>query len=136
MIQLFLNAHGYGDFVFLVLRLVVGAIFLVHGLEKRSMWKMSPSETMPPRMLYIFRALSVYEPLAGTALILGFLAQLFSVGLIVVMFGAIAMKVFSWGRKFTGEGGWEFELLLLASLLVLLCFGAGSYSLDWPLFGL
>lgn len=136
MIQFFLNAHNYGDFVFLLLRLAIGAIFLAHGLPKREMWKAAPSENMTKSMIYILRGLSVYEPLAAVAIITGFLTQFFAAGLIVVMIGAIYMKVFVWGKKFSSDGGWEFEFILLASLIVVLCFGAGAYGLDRPLLGL
>lgn len=136
MIQLFLSAHNYGDFAFLLLRLAVGVIFLVHGLPKRSMWKMAPSEGMSRQMLYTFRALSIYEPVAALALFAGFLTQLFAIGLIIIMIGAAYMKIFAWGNKFIGDGGWELELILLASLIVILCFGAGAYGVDRSLFGL
>lgn len=136
MIQLLLSAHDYGDLVFLLLRIAVGIVFLVHGLQKWPMWIATPSEGMSRRMLYVFRSLSVFEPVAALALFSGFLTQVFAAGLIVVMAGAIYMKVFVWGKKFTGDGGWEFEFVLIAALIIILCFGAGAYGLDRPLFGL
>ena len=41
------NLHHLGDWALLVLRLGLGAIFLVHGRQKLRMWKMQPSAQMP-----------------------------------------------------------------------------------------
>lgn len=136
MIQLLLGAHNYGDLAFLILRFALAAVFLAHGLGKRTMWRMSPSEEMPKKMLYVFRTLSIYEPLAAVALIGGFLTQIFAAGLSIVMLGAIYMKIFVWGKKFTGEDGWELDLIIIAALFSIVCFGAGAYGLDRLIFGL
>ncbi len=85
------------DWGLLALRLAIAAIFLVHGMQKRAMWNAQPSEQMPAQMLRIIRILSIAEPLGGLAMVLGFLTQFASVGLGIIMLGAINLKV-SWGE--------------------------------------
>jgi uncharacterized membrane protein YphA (DoxX/SURF4 family) len=44
---MFKKLYSYSDFGLLLLRVVVGVIFIVHGMAKWSMWGMTPSEQMP-----------------------------------------------------------------------------------------
>ncbi len=123
------SLRGYGDYALLFLRLVIGVIFLYHGLQK---WGMSDPNT-------IFTILKFAEPLGGAALILGALTQLASLGLSIIMVGAIYMKATGFGSSapnfpgtFVGAqgAGWEFDLMILAGCVVLLIMGAGSMSVD------
>ncbi len=50
------------------------------------------------------------------------------------MLGAIRLKVRQMHKGFTGEGGWEFEFLLLVGAITLLFLGAGKFALDRLLF--
>lgn len=52
-----------------------------------------------------------------------------AVFLVVVMLGAIYFKTQKWSKNFTGEGGWEFEFMLLAAAFAVLLAGSGSYTL-------
>ena len=125
--------HRHADWALLILRLVVGAIFLYHGYAK---WGMETPNT-------IMSILKFAEPLAGIALILGVLTQLAALGLAIIMAGAIYMKATGFGSSaldlagtFAPQGstGWEFDLVLLASAIVLLFMGAGKFSLDAMIF--
>ena len=130
------NLHLYQDWALLALRLAVGAIFLAHGTQKFAMWKMKASEQMPSGMLSVMMVLSVAETAGGAALIVGFLTQSAGIGLGVIMLGAIWMKISKWKKKFTGDGGWELDLVLFASAALLACVGAGVISLDNVFFGI
>jgi len=123
-----------GGCSFSVLQLV--ASFLVHGVKKWAMWKMQPSEQMPAGMLQTMRLLSVVEPLGGLAVLLGFLTQIAAVGLGIIMIGAIWFKVAGMKKTFTGDGGWEYDFLILAATVALVFIGAGMFSLDRAFFGL
>lgn len=129
------SLHQFGDWGLLALRIGVGVIFFVHGSQKRAMWKMQPSAQLPAGTLSILKILSVAEPLGGLATIVGLLTQLAALGFIAVMLGAIRLKTVKLHKGFAGEGGWEFEFLLLAGAIALLYLGAGRFSLDHVLLG-
>jgi len=50
------------------------------------------------------------------------------------MLGAIRLKVLPMHKGFTGEGGWEFEFLLLVGAIALLFLGARRFALNSLLF--
>lgn len=130
--------HGWSDVALLALRVSLGAVFLSHGMMKWGMWKMQSSEQMSGGMLIMMRLLSIVEPLGGLAVIAGFLTQFAAMGFVLVMLGAIWMKMKVWRTPFTTmtATGWEFDLMNLAASLLLVTAGAGMYSLDRWLFGL
>jgi putative oxidoreductase len=114
----------------------VGVIFLVHGIQKLGMWKMQPSAQMPAGMLSMVKFLSIVEPLGGLAVLVGFLTQFAAVALGIIMIGAIQFKMGQMHKKFSVEGGWEFDLILLAAAIALLFSGADSLGMDRVLFGI
>jgi putative oxidoreductase len=132
--NVFTSLHGYSDVGLLALRWAIGAIFLVHGLRKRAMWSMKPSQQMPAGLLNILRLLSIAEPLGGLALVLGFLTQLAALGLAIVMVGAIDLKArkmkLAFSPQDTSKSGWEIDFILLAGSVALFFTGAGAYALD------
>ncbi len=125
-----------GDWALLTLRLGVGVIFLVHGIQKWAMWKMQPSSQLPAGMLSLLRFLSIVEPLGGVGVLVGFLTQPAAAGLAIIMLGAIRLKAVQMHRTFTGDGGWELDFTLLAAAIALFISGAGKLSLDRMLLGM
>jgi len=130
------HLHHLSDWGLVALRLGLGVTFLVHGIQKQAMWKMQPSAQMPANLLSILRALSIAEPLGGVAVITGFLTQLAAAGFIIVMLGAINLKARQMHRRFTGDGGWELDYVLLSAAIALAILGAGRISLDRVVFRL
>lgn len=122
---------NYSDWGLLAMRLVIGAVFIVHGQAKLGTWQMQPGTEMKPSMLKLMRLLSIAEPLGGAALIAGFLTQLAALGLGIVMLGAIYFKIKVWKMPFKADNasGWEFDLVLLAGCLALLTSGPGIFTL-------
>ncbi len=128
--EFFSSLLEYNEVGLTLLRLAVGIIFLTHGLMKLGMWKMTASPQMPGSMLAIMRTLSIVEPVGGVALMLGVFTQIVSMIFVVVMLGAIYFKISKWGKKFTGDGGWELDFILLAANLALILGGGGAWGLD------
>src|SRR6266566_2128384 len=126
----FASLHHFNDVALLVLG--IGAVFLSHGLGKRRLWSMQPSQQMPAGMLRNLRILSIAEPAGGLGLLVGFLTQLAALGLVIVMLGALQFLITKVHRKFTGDNsaGWEFEFMLLIVALALAILGGGKFALD------
>lgn len=131
---MFMNLHEYSYIGLFILRTAVALSFLVHGLQKRAMWKMKASEEMSAPMLGIMRLLSIVEPLGALALIAGFLTQIVTAGFALIMIGAIFFKAVQMKKKYSEAGGWEIDVLLLASSILLLFIGAGPFSVDFIMF--
>lgn len=130
------NLTEFNNIGLLVLRLGIAISFLYHGLHKLKMWKMKPSVEMPATFLNQLRLLSIAEPLGAVALISGFLTQLAAVGFIIIMLGAINLKVTQMQKNFGEPGGWELDVVLLTGSVALFLAGAGTISLDAILFGI
>jgi putative oxidoreductase len=116
----------------LVLRLVVGATFLLHGVDKLA----DPAGTerffaslgIPaPGMMGPF--VSVTETVGGALLIAGVATSLVGVALAVDMLVAVLTAHIGRGF-FVSDGGPELALLLGGSSLALALMGGGRYSLD------
>lgn len=120
------------DLALLFMRIVIGTIFLTHGLSKMSSWKKSEAGKPAGSMGNIMKTLSIFEPLGGAAIILGFLTPIAALGLSIIMLGAIYFKINQWKMRFwmMDNTGWEFDLMILAGLTVLMATGAGALSID------
>ncbi|HWI90675.1 MAG TPA: DoxX family protein [Flavisolibacter sp.] len=115
----------------LFLRIVIAAIFFVAAYFKFPFWSSAP-QGMSPFLLFTTKLLSIAEPLGATAILIGFLTRWASVGLIIIMIGAIYVSQFVYHINFvmpTGPG-WDFPLMVMAGCFVLLAFGAGGWSLE------
>ncbi len=119
----------YADWGLLYLRIVIGIIFIVHARPKlKNPGAMAQGLGWPVWSVSLF---GTAEILGGLSVLLGFLAQLGAAGLSIVMLGAIYHKVHKWKTPFMAHDktGWEFDLLLLASNVLILLIGAGSYKI-------
>lgn len=120
------------------LRLVLGAIFTVHGYLKL----LSPSygpvrfreyledEKVPlPRQTGL--AIGILELAAGLCLLVGVYARvaaaLLAIHVLLALLTVARKKRFT---KLPDKTGWEYELLLLVGLVVLLLAGPTPYALD------
>lgn len=117
--------------VLLVLRVVLGAMFIAHGKGKKGFWKMTPNDQMSAGMITLFKFTSVAEILGGIGLVLGVFTYYAALGIALIMVGAMYFKIFKWKSPFSSSEklGWEIDLLIIAACLVLMTFGAGAYSL-------
>lgn len=128
----------------LVVRVVLGIIFVAHGAQKVLGW--FGGGGLKGTIAYFQKNLGVPPPagaiaafiefLGGIALILGFLARPAALGILVVML--VAMKIVHAKHGFflnasmtPGKGhGIEFTLALAAMALSIVIGGAGSLSID------
>lgn len=75
--------------------------------------------------------LAVAELLGALAIAIGVLTQLACIVLILIMLGAIQKKIFVWKTGFWGKDGlgWNYELLFISMLLVIMCTDGGRLTL-------
>ena len=118
----------YADVAVLLMRLLVGAVFLTSGLSHvRDPVTRGKSIGMPPGFT---RFLGVAEIAGGLGVALGVLTQLAALGLILIMLGAIQKKIFVWHTGFWGKNGtdgWHYELLFVVMCLVIATTGGGGF---------
>jgi putative oxidoreductase len=121
---------GFG---LLVLRLALGAVFIVHGGQK--LFMMGPSGTAGmlanmgvPAASMFGPLLSVVEPLAGVGVLLGLLTRLSGLAIAIDMLCAILFVHIQNG--FFVPMGVEFVMMNCAAGLALAALGAGPLSID------
>jgi putative oxidoreductase len=115
------------DTVFMGLRSAIGVIFIVHGMGKFNpgFANFLPNMGLPPEMQI---PIALAEVVPGILLIIGVLSRLSAVLLAIVMLGAIFHV--KGAQSLTGDGGVELDLILLASVLVIMIAGPGRISLS------
>jgi putative oxidoreductase len=124
---------GFTDASLLLLRLMVGIVFIASGWSHLS----NPSQRSKDiGMSKGFTAfLGAAELAGGLGVTFGILTQLAAIGLILVMLGAIQKKVFVWRIGFwgpSGTNGWSYETMLIVMNLVILTTGGGNLSIgNW-----
>jgi putative oxidoreductase len=116
----------------LLLRLVVGVTFLLHGLDK--LGDLSAAEQFfasleIPAPAVMAPLVAVTESVGGLLLIAGLATSLTGVALAADMVVAIATARIGHGF-FAADGGFELELLLGAATVTLALTGAGRFSAD------
>jgi putative oxidoreductase len=128
------HALTAADWGLLILRLVLGIIFFAHGAQKVLGWfggsglavtvQFMGRSGIPAPLAYLA---AFTEFLGGTAVLIGLLARLASLGLAVNMLVAI-FKVHLPNGLFAPKG-FEFPLALLAIALALVLMGPGRIAL-------
>lgn len=125
----------------LVLRVIVGALFLGHGTQKLLGWfgghgltgtgSFFESLGLRPGRLMAFGA-GIGELAGGVLFGLGLLTPLAAMLIIAVMAVAVATVHWQHGVWIT-EGGFEYNLVLGAIAFAVTAIGSGRYSLDHAL---
>ncbi len=119
------------DLALLVLRVVLAAVMLAHGLPKVAGFSGTAGgfQTMgipAPTLAAGFAA--VVETGGGILILLGLAVDIAGALFAVDMLGAIVFVHFKNG--FSGKGGYEFPLTLLAVAVALALAGPGAYSVS------
>jgi putative oxidoreductase len=140
----FVTGPGAGGL--LILRLVAGAAFILHGWHKIVHTTDSGTEFimfnwMPPNsgVPAAMQGLAAFAEFGGgIAWIIGLLTPLASLGLVCTMLTAITTVHLAHGDPFVGPPGkpsYEPALIYFAIALTLMLLGPGVYSIDAALFG-
>lgn len=126
---LFPNSAKYADWGFLLLRIMSAAVFFSSG----SAHLKSPVKRAGSLDLSVGFTLFLgwAEVLGALGILFGVLTQWAALGLILVMFGAIFMKVVKWKTGFWGEksSGWHYDLIFVLINLVILLTDGGRFTL-------
>ena len=128
---MFAQLEQFTDFALVFLRLMVGLVFLDSGYNDIRAPEARGKNLGLPKGVMIFLALA--ELLGGIAVVIGFLPQLAAIGLILIMLGALQKKIFVWKTGFWGKDGlgWNYELIFVSMLLVVICTNGGRFVI-WP----
>ena len=123
------------DVALLLARVIVGAVFMAHGAQKLFGAFGGPGLSAFVGMMGpIGYLVAIGEFFGGLGIVVGFLSRFSAASIIVIMLGAIAMvhgKVgffMNWMGNQGGEG-FEYHLLAIGILLVILIAGPGRYAL-------
>ena len=124
-----------GDIALLLLRVVGGLAFILHGwgkIQNPFGW-MGPDAFAPG----IFQALAALSEFGGgICWILGLLTQLASLGIAATMLVATFLLAVMMGDPFVGQNGsYELALLYFVIAILFILLGPGRLSLDWKVFG-
>jgi putative oxidoreductase len=119
------------DVSLLLVRLIVGTIFFVHGAQKVFGAWGGPGLTAfveSMKMGPIGHLVAIGECFGGLGLIVGFLSRFSAAANIVIMLGAIAM-VHGQHGFFLKDQGFEYNLALIGLLLPILIAGPGRFAI-------
>lgn len=119
----------------LVLRLALGAVLIAHGYPKifgglKGHMGFVGSLGLPPWMGLLSAGTEFF---GGILIILGLITRLVGLAVTIEMCVAIAKIHFKHGL--TGDGGYQFPLMVAVAGFVLIFFGAGPIALDHVLRG-
>ncbi len=112
-------------------RVLLGALFLVHGVPKIRNMKQTTGWVKSTGFPYgaTFAALfTLLEFFGGIALILGLLTQVVAVLFVLQMVATTIFSKQKLGKKYVG--GWELDILFLVLAVVVALLGPGPLSLD------
>jgi len=120
-----IKAKILNDAVFMGLRSSIGVIFILHGMMKFNpgFANALPNMGLPPEMQI---PIALAEVVPGILMIMGVLSRFSGALLSIVMVGAIFHV--KGAQSMTGDGGVEFDVILLAASLVIMIAGPGRIS--------
>ena len=131
---------GWGAAALLLVRLVMGVAFILHGwpkIQNPMGWMNAMGGQGVPSFLQALAALAEFG--GGIALVLGLLTPIAAFGIVCQMLGALLLVHFPKGDPFVapapGASSYELALVYLVMAVLLIALGPGRWSLDSSLFG-
>jgi putative oxidoreductase len=131
-----LHSVRFEDVTFLLLRLMVGLVFMTSGWNHLKDPEARSKSIEMSKNFTIFLGLA--ESLASIGLIFGVFTQFAALGSILIMLGAIQKKIFAWHIGFWGKDGygWDYEVMIVLMDLVIFATNGGQLVLmAWRVFG-
>jgi putative oxidoreductase len=131
----FMSTARTTPYAALLLRLVLGALFLAHGLLKVFVFtlpgtvKFFESLGYPGALAYVVVALEIG---GGLMLLSGLFTRAVSVAMIPILLGALFAHLPNGGLFSNPNGGWEFPALWIVLLVVQALLGPGAVALKLP----
>ena len=128
--MIFPQLAQFTDIALLLLRLMVGIVFITSGYKHLKDPATRSKDIGMSKSFTLF--LGAAELAGGLGVISGVLAQLAAIGLILVMFGDIQKKIFTWHTGFwgkSGTNGWSYDTMLVVMNLVIVTTGGGNLTL-------
>jgi putative oxidoreductase len=119
------------DVSLLLLRVIVGVIFIAHGAQKMfGVWDGPGLTAFVEKMGGgpIPYLVAIGEFFGGVGLVFGFLTRFSAASLIVIMIGAI-VHVHGKNGFFSSDGGFEYNIALIGLLLPIFICGPGRISI-------
>jgi|ERR1700730_18609928 putative oxidoreductase len=129
--MLFPFLADYTDIALLLLRLMVGLVFLTSGYKHLKDPDARSKDIELSKGFTLF--LGAAEFAGALGVMFGVLTQLAAIGLILLMFGAIQRKIFKWHTGFWGKhgtDGWSYDTMLVLMSLVIVTTAGGNLVLE------
>jgi putative oxidoreductase len=128
---------GLGGLALLLVRLVTGLAFVLHGwpkIQNPMGWMNAMGGSSVPSFLQALAALAEFG--GGIALLLGLLTPIAAFGLVCQMIGAFLLVHFPQSHPFVSQSGpsYELPLVYLVVAITLIALGPGKWSIDALLF--
>lgn len=123
------------DYATLLLRLMLGGMFLAHGLMKFVTFTLAgtagffESLGFPAWTAYV---VAPAEVLAGVALLAGFQTRRVALASVPILLGAMSVHLGNGWLFSNANGGWEYPLYLVATAVVVALLGGGRFAITQP----
>ena len=124
---MFPQLYQFADLGLLLLRLMVGIVFLSSG------WNHLKDPAGRSKSIGMNKGFTIFlgaAELAGAlGVMFGVLTQLAAAGLILLMLGAIQKKMFMWKTGFSGKNGqgWHYDLIFVVMNVVIITTNGGKW---------
>ena len=122
-----LKQNKWSEITYWGIRASIGAIFIVHSIKKfdPSWQEWLISIGLPPEMQL---PIALAEFIGGIFLIVGIFTRITGIVFSIILLGAIFH--IRWDKGFfVSQGGWEFDLIMLAVTLTFIVVGSGKISI-------
>lgn len=120
--------NKWNEITYWGIRASIGAIFIIHSLKKfePSWQEWLVGIGLPPEMQL---PIALAEFIGGIVLIAGVMTRIAGAIFSVILLGAIFHIRWENGF-FVSQGGWEWDLIMLAAVLFIIAVGPGKISLS------